>query len=101
MGNLIGNVNWDLIWNVIEDLIWGKDCDFNLDVIGNVNGHVTGIDLGKNPGCAPRLWGLGKVPFPGPPPETWEKPQFQHSGTPSESSVPPPLTHGLVSTGIF
>ena len=87
IGDLIGNVNWDLIWNVIGDLILGKDCDFNLDVIGNVNGHVTGIDFGRNPGCTPP-WGLGKIPFSGAPPRDLGKPQFQHSGTPSESSVP-------------
>ena len=69
IGDLIGNVNWDLIWNVIGDLIWGKDCDFNLDVIGNVNGHVTGIDLGRNPGCAPPPLGLGQSPISRTPPQ--------------------------------
>ena len=90
IGDLIGNVNWDLIWYVSGDLILGKDCDFNLDVIGNGNGHVTGIDLGRNPGCAPPLWGLGKVPLPGPPPRLGKNPNFSTLELRVSRVFPPP-----------
>ena len=71
IGDLIGNVNWDLIWNVIGDLIWGKDCDFSLDVIGKVNGHVTGIDLVRNPPLFPNPIPLVFVPQPFSPKPTY------------------------------
>ena len=100
IGDLIGNVNWDLIWNVIGDLISGKDfdfnldvigkdCDFNLDVNGNVNGHVIGIDFGRNPGCAPPL-GFGESPISRTHPRLGKNPNFSTLELGVSRVFPPP-----------